>query len=504
MIARYLHTVRYLRPAQVYRRIRRRRPRLSGSLEAQPREQRRGPARTIPRAPAQTGENRFCFLNRERAIRSWNDPEVPKLWLYNLHYFDHPQEQLMQRWIRENPRGVGNGWEPYPIAIRLVNWIKWALGRKELRTDFLSSLAEQAEYLSQSLEDHLGANHLLADLVALTMAGMFLEGKSAFAWLETGRKLLRAQIAEQILADGGHYERSPMYHALALESLLDLVNISRVYDLPCEADRALWEKTAGSMLCWLRKMTHPDGGIAFFNDAAFGIAPEPAELLGYAARLGIDAAAVSEGNASGYVRLESGGAVVLFDAAHLGPDHQPGHGHADTLSFELSVGARRVLVNSGTSTYERGPERQWQRGTAAHNTVRVDGEDQSEVWSAFRVARRARPFGLRTDGKTFVEAAHDGYRRLPSPVIHRRRVELAGDRLRVTDALEGSGPHQVEIFFHFHPEAEARIELDRKLTGSRAKSYWYPAFNRAVENATVTGRWAGPCPVTFETTIFLS
>ncbi|HTU44709.1 MAG TPA: alginate lyase family protein [Bryobacteraceae bacterium] len=502
MIATYLNTVRYLRPAQVYNRIRRRRPRLTGALEAAPRQRRRELVCPIARPAAQTGPNRFRFLNQERAIRTWNDAGIPKLWLYNLHYFEHPAENLIERWILGNPIGTGNGWEPYPTAIRIVNWVKWALRRQQVSAEFLRSLAEQAEYLSQSLEYHLGANHLFADLVALTCAGMFFQGELARRWWETGSKLLRAQIAEQILADGAHYERSPMYHALVLESLLDLLNVSQVYGLAI-ADRVLWSSTASSMLSWLAKMTHPDGCIAFFNDAAFGIAPEPGQLFDYAERLGVQPGATSELHASGYARLENDRAMVIFDAAPIGPDHQPGHAHADTLSFELSARGKRMLVNSGTSTYERGPERQWQRGTAAHNTVRIDGEDQSEVWSAFRVARRARSFDLRTNGKTFAEAAHDGYRRLSSPVIHRRRVDLGTDRLRITDSIEGIGRHRIEVFFHFHPDAQPQISLDPKLEGSMAPSHWYPEFNQAVGNTTLTGTWAGSCPVTFVTTVFL-
>ncbi|MEN9780004.1 MAG: hypothetical protein RL014_1152 [Pseudomonadota bacterium] len=94
---------------------------------------------------------------------------------------------------------------------------------------------------------------------------------------------------------------------------------------------------------------------------------------------------------SGYVRLDNGPAVALLDVAPVGPDYLPGHAHADTLSFELSVGAQRVLVNSGTSCYGSSAERLRQRGTAAHNTVVVNGQDSSEVWGGFRVARRPLP-----------------------------------------------------------------------------------------------------------------
>ena len=160
-----------------------------------------------------------------------------------------------------------------------------------------------------------------------------------------------------------------------------------------------------------------------FNDAAIGIAPSPGELLAYAGRLGI--AAPTSFNAaatvspkvtllreSGYVRIENASAVALLDVAAVGPDYLPGHAHADTLSFELSVFGQRLIVNGGTSGYGLGPERQRERGTAAHSTVVIDGQDSSEVWAGFRVARRARPFGLamstRAD-EAVLACSHDGY-----------------------------------------------------------------------------------------------
>ncbi len=459
--------------------------------------------RCIPRLDSQTGPTRFRFLNQERDVRTWNDPGIPKLWLYNLHYFDHPKPELMERWVRENPVGAGPGWEPYPIALRAVNWMKWALAGGCFNNLLRESLATQVAYLSGSLESHLSANHLFADLVALTMAGLFFEGSVADLWLETGTTLLRREISEQILPDGGHYERSPMYHALALEGLLDLINVSRGYCVASGLDRVRWLETASHMLAWLQKMTHPDGGLAFFNDAVFGIAPATNELTHYAHRLGVLASPSFDLNDSGYIRLANTETTVFFDAAPIGPDHQPGHAHADTLSFELSHRGARVLVNSGSSTYERGAERHRQRGTAAHNTVRIDGEDQSEVWSSFRVARRARPFDVRTDGATFAEAAHDGYRRLSRPVIHRRRLELKQHELLICDRIEGSGEHRVEIFFHFHPGADTQISLDHKLRGSIIESHWHPEFNLSIPNKTLVGSWTGSCPVELVTRIHL-
>nr|WP_242479125.1 heparinase II/III-family protein [Lamprobacter modestohalophilus] len=190
---------------------------------------------------------------------------------------------------------------------------------------------------------------------------------------------------------------------------------------------------------------------------------------------------------SGYIRLQAGPAVALLDVAPIGPDYLPGHAHADTLSFELSLFSQRLIVNGGTSRYGTGPERLAERGTAAHSTVQIDGADSSEVWGGFRVARRARPFdvvvndlmagsdhdrpgfagpeatslsqefGQGSQEPLVVSAAHDGYRRLPGRVVHRRQWQLAEDRLVVTDRIEGDCRSAVARF-HLHPEVEASIE----------------------------------------------
>jgi uncharacterized heparinase superfamily protein len=450
----------------------------------------------IQREGSQTAPDQFCFLNQERRIESWNDPGITKLWLYSLHYFESPTADLIRKWIAENPVGVGNGWEPYPLSLRICNWIKWSLAGNPLDPSALESLALQARFLAETVEYHLLGNHLLANAKALVFAGAFFEGGPAEEWLSSGLRILASQLPEQVLDDGGHFERSPMYHSLILEDVLDLINLHRTWpDLLPD-----WSDVAGRMLGWLENMTHPDGRIAFFNDAAFGVAPTVNALTDYAKCLAIHPNRLPLGD-SGYIRLENDQCVVLFDAAPIGPDYQPGHAHADTLSFELTHHGKRVVVNSGTSTYEVGAERKHQRGTAAHNTVRIDGIDQSEVWASFRVARRAYPFDVKTDHQSFAEAAHDGYRRLRNPVIHRRRLELRSDGLAVTDMVEGTGEHEIEVFFHLHPGVESDITLDPKLSKSREETMYHPEFNLSIPNTTIVGRFKGAAPAMFRSFI---
>lgn len=272
-LTKYVRTARYLKPIQIYDRVARnfRSSRLSEIAAPELRKKTGKWVTHIPRPSTQIGENTFRLLNENRHIRSWNDPEIPKLWLYNLHYFDSPTPDLIKRWISENASGSGNGWEPYPLSQRITNWIKYELSGGMLPQAALRSLAQQAEGLLRKIEYHLLGNHLWANAKALLFVGAFFSGPSATRWLKAGEKILNREVREQILADGGHIERSPMYHAMILEDVLDMVNLSRVYPGLVPDVRPI----AGPMLGWLKQMMHPDGEISFFNDAAFGIAPAP-------------------------------------------------------------------------------------------------------------------------------------------------------------------------------------------------------------------------------------
>lgn len=516
---RYWHTLRWLKPVQFYGRARLALWRPRSDLAPAPTQRRavaawQGCARAASLvAPACL---RFLGVQHELAqAQDWNRADWPKLWLYNAHYFDDLvavdavarsawHQGLIERWLEENPPVAGMGWEPYPLSLRIVNWLKWAAAGNELSLAARHSVAVQARCLSQRLEVHLLGNHLWANAKALVFAGAAHEGVEAAAWLRLGLAMVERELHAQILSDGGHFERSPMYHAIVLEDLLDLLQLARIHPghWTAPARVAHWRALAAHMLDWLRAMTHPDGHIAQFNDAALEIAPNFAALRDYAGQLRVTCdtnpmPALKTLSDSGYFRLACGPAVLIADAGAIGPDHQPGHAHADTLSFELSLHGRRVLVNAGTSTYESGRLRQWQRGTAAHNSVIVDGQDSSEVWAAFRVARRARPQSIRwheeIDALT-LEAAHDGYRRLPGKVTPWRRWQLAPTGLRVTDRFEGKAS-DARARYRFAPGiaiqatavdhgciAMPDATLVWRATGARGSrvvdEHWYPGFGQ--------------------------
>ncbi len=529
------YTVRYLRPIQIYSRIKFR-------LYKPPIDRSTPPNIYTPdghwKIPVQHKVSlltqwEFCFLNEKHLLDSpadWDDPGISKLWRYNLHYFDDLNavnadsrvdwhKELMAKWIRDNPPAIGTGWEPYPTSLRIVNWIKWALSGNELSQESIHSLAIQIRWLAQRLEFHILGNHLIANAKALIFAGLFFKGAEATSWLATGLNILKDEVTEQILSDGGHFERSPMYHQIVLEDLLDLVNITAAFPkLVPEKQLVEWRNTIDIMFYWLQSILHPDREIPFFNDAAFGIVVPFEELREYAVRLGINVDFNSESlinlPKSGYVRVENGVAVGLIDVAPIGPDYLPGHAHADTLSFELSLFGQRVFINSGVSQYGNNLVRQYQRSTIAHNTVGIDGYNSSEVWAGFRVARRAYPKHLEVEklnSEIKVVCEHDGYTRLPGKCIHKREWIFKEKRLCIIDKITGTYKNAVANFY-LHPDIKIneanelmgifnlavpsgnnfQVRIKNYDSTSLISSNWHPEFGLSVANKCISIDFSSP------------
>ncbi|MES2675602.1 MAG: alginate lyase family protein [Pseudomonadota bacterium] len=466
------------------------------------------------------GHGKVKFLSLEGTIVSasdWNNSDYEKLWLYNLHYFDDlvaiaslsRREQHLQwvkQWINDNALGKGNGWEPYPISLRLVNWIKWYKRAGVDDEEICKSIASQAAVLCNSLEYHILGNHLFANAKALIFAGCFLKDAIADKCLALGISILQHQLPEQFLKDGGHFERSPMYHEILLWDLLDLINLAQLSGNKLLGDLINdWSGYAQRALDWLNVMTHPDGEVSFFNDSAFGIAATSAQIFDYAKSLNLNPAQESLPllttlQESGYSRVNMPLHSLIFDHAALGPSYLLGHAHADTLSIEWSVGLERVLVNSGTSVYGVSKERLRQRQTAAHNTVSVDNQDSSEVWSGFRVARCAHA-SLETarivENTVSLVGSHDGYKRLKGKVLHRREIAIESDLVSIKDSLVGHF-NSAETLFHLHPNIEVNQISSKEIllilaSGKKVclrasdpiavvESTWHPRFGESIPN----------------------
>ncbi|WP_180114392.1 heparinase II/III family protein [Acinetobacter sp. YH12063] len=460
--------------------------------------------------------NSFNFLNHKGELNKaedWNNAQQEKLWLYNLHYFDDLNAedallrqawhvQLMNKWIDENPYPSGNGWEPYPNSLRIVNWIKWSLQGKPLDQAQLNSLALQAEHLSKTVEWHILANHLFANAKALIFAGLYFDTHESKKWLELGLKIYSKEIDEQVLDDGANFELTPMYHAIFLEDLLDIYQVAQIYKKLDLIHAQHLQNKIVKMLNWLSLMSHPDGEISFFNDATFGIASCYEKLSKYAEKLGI---AVSDSNLddcylkpSGYLVVQRPAYKFIMDVAEVGPSYQPGHAHADTLSFELSINDARFIVNSGISQYGLGKERLLQRGTATHNTVEIDGQNSSEIWSGFRVARRVSPQVESIDQKgNQIHELVASYKSLKG-VTHRRSVAFSEHKISLIDQITGQF-HQAISYLYFHPDVQIQqvssneyqcklanttvyLHLDGQIDSQLLNTSWHPEFGKSIDN----------------------
>jgi uncharacterized heparinase superfamily protein len=438
------------------------------------------------RVATQVSNGRFEFLGHTELLPQidWQRRYVSHLWSYNLHYFDYGLdlawahrttgdieyvrrfEELATGWIRGTAAGRGDGWAPYAVSLRVVNWAYalWLLGERVHRTvraSLEASMGAQLTHLERRLERHILANHLQKNLKALVVGGLYFGGEAGERWLRRGTPWLWRELFEQVLPDGVHYERSPMYHAIALGDFLEVLDLLRAAGRPVlEASKTRVEM----MVEVFGALSRPDGSLHLFNDAADGIAPERSWLDAMARRVvgrgipePVGAIALPEAGYFGYTN-PAAGERLLIDCGETGPRYQPGHGHCDLLSFELDLGGRPVVVDAGVFGYEAGPLREYIRSTRAHNTVMIGGREQAEVWGAFRMARRPIINGAQQ------AASGDRYRFSGeySPYHdrawkHRRTVERVEDGWTVSDQVEGTS-RAVTSFLHLHPDFRLTAE----------------------------------------------
>lgn len=448
--------------------------------------------------PAALTEGEFRFLGRPLQVGwppHWQAGEragLPLLWRFNLHYHEflpllEPAERVAvcRDWTERNPPGAGVPWHPYVLSRRITSWCRFL--PPEAGPELAESLWRQTAYLARNVERHVLGNHLLDNARALVLAAAWMGDRSEVApWRALGLEILREQVTEQVLSDGIHFERSPMYQALVLEMLLDVLNV-----LPeGHSGRPVLEPAARAMGDGLWSLVHPDGGIALLNDAALEVAPPASSLLSSLRALtGHEPRRRSAFPEAGYYVWDAEPAWLVMDGGPIGPDYLPAHGHADAFTYELSLGGERFVVDTGVSGYAAGPERDRERGTRAHNTVCVDGVDQAEVWGSFRVGRRWAPervsFVLEDAGSGAAggrgfrfEGEFGGYARLIGDGIRHRRVitgrrdgpaPAAGGEIRVEDQVTGRGEHRVESLIHLHPDVRMEREpgQDRALRLTR-------------------------------------
>lgn len=423
--------------------------------------------------------------------------------------------QLIDSWLRECPYGMGANWaSPVEHGIRLINWsLVWQLvgaqdsplwqghaGRARLQR-WYDSVFQHMRFASDNYSFYSSAdNHLIGEA-----AGVFVAAHTWDRWSEgramrsRAKRILESETLAQFAADGVNREQAICYHKFSLQFLLAAGLSARAND--DDFAPQVWSRIEAAV-GFLAAMTDAHGrvpaigdsddgevwtlghGASFDSDRAVvalgaalfaredlqakaiqcGTDDQLAWLTGLAAPARADAAAMQRLPR----RFERGGYLLLgralhapeelrvvFDCGALGYNRIAGHGHADALSLLLNWAGREWLVDPGTYCYNAAPQlRHFFRGTDAHNTLVVDGQDQSEYGASFLWLRDVNST-LVADDATSAHACHDGYRRLADPVTHHRRVTLADDGLLVEDWLDCAQPHEVTLHWH----AAAGIDL---------------------------------------------
>jgi hypothetical protein len=414
--------------------------------------------------------------------------------------------QILEGWLHDNPYPKGLNWaSALESGLRLINWylaarfFGWHRTSGPVERAWLDSIYRHSQFIWSNQSRYSSANnHLIGEMAGLYVAAAAWPCWPASAlWQRRSRAILEREISLQVHEDGVSREQSVGYQIFVLQLL---IVAGLVGELHGDAYSCEYWSTVRRMIEFLRGIADASGSLPDFGDSDNGMAlmlspqarlrqftdlielEEAFSIRDWKPSTGLSAAAwllagfpIPRNWPREQVQTRKsfpkGGYFVLgdrygsrkevsavFDAGPLGYLSIAAHGHADCLSFTLSLAGEQVLIDPGTYCYHRDLEwRNYFRSTAAHNTLRVDGRDQSEMGGPFMWLQRARPTVESWDlagPRPHVRARHDGYARLPDPLVHTRElvIDLERSCIDVTDSLSCRGSHIVERFWHFAEE----------------------------------------------------
>ena len=409
-----------------------------------------------------------------------------------------------QRWT---PFARSIIWHPHVISHRLIHW---AYADNAMDLGFSAagraSARQQAGWLASHLEYDVRGNHLLRNCRALLVASYWLNTPEARRWRARVLALLPGLIRRQLLNDGGHYERSPMYHLTVLEDITECIGMLRYHNDAMPLCQEWMDRLCG-MRQFAAAMTCGDGKMALLNDSALNYGPGVSEMLLWSGRKLTKWGRVVEDTVprrhffpdSGYGIVQDEHWRVIVDGGALGPREQPAHAHCDLGAIVASWNDIRVLEDTGVYEYQRGARRHYCRSTAAHNTVVIDGHEQGEFWGEFRLGRRARPRAMHSEGNRHGQVSYT----LPQKFTHTRTVKLQDSSLFVEDTIQGNGHCQLAIHWHLgpgfqaesphqpgiwvHPQLKLRMELPAGWEFQNTQSPYFPEFGREQWRACLSG-----------------
>jgi uncharacterized heparinase superfamily protein len=395
-------------------------------------------------------------------------------WLNDLRAAGTPGAQaaaveLTRRWLGENLRYREDTWRADILAARLRNLllnsgylVSGSGADAGFKALLMGSLYRQAAHLARALPDGLYGAAMLEAVIALMLSGLMLPRGERL--LVKGRKLFGRELPRQLLADGGHVERSPQVMLELLIRLIDLRDVFLAARRPLPDSLQITIETMASVVLML---CHGDGQLARFNDTA-----ERDPRLAEAAlrRAGGRLRPLNQLPLSGFQRMECGRTLVLVDCGAPPRHGLDYHAHAGTLAFELSVDGDPLIVNCGAHPWSK-EWQQVQRTSAAHSTMIVDNVNSSMLLPPKKAIGGGVKMGgialkpdivtsrrEETSGQIWLDLSHNGYEE-GFGLIHRRRLYLSanGEDFMGDDHLIGKGGNSFALRFHLHPGVQVSI-----------------------------------------------
>jgi uncharacterized heparinase superfamily protein len=427
--------------------------------------------------------NTTLSLGKEEGL-AWTDPTLddqPQLWSIKLYGFeflrwlvfgveqpsDNPEAHARcRRWLRDWERSpeteigteeyLRGTWTPHSVSLRILNlsrYYGWCVGT-ETDAAFLSLLRrliyKNALFLENHVEYEVGGNHLIENAAALVMAGVLFPGTNR-DWLETGISILESA-QSQFLTDGGHFERSPMYHLIALTRYLTVLDLLRESgQSPPTAIAEVSERATG----YVRTIRPPDGRIPLLNDSVFGEAIQLDSCLAYSQELGIDTRPCNGVLPdTGLFWLGEGDDRLLVDGGKFGPSHLPAHSHNDLFAVLWWVDGHRLLTDTGTYHYAPTSRRQYSRSVEGHNTVQVGSTEPVPIGGRYLAGRRPEPSVqyARVGDLTMFDGVYVRFSVPGLRYTHRRRVFSADDWWLLQDKVNCDEDPSLRQRLHLHPQ----------------------------------------------------
>jgi len=382
----------------------------------------------------------FKFLNKQYDFKNqinWNYLGSGNLWNYNLQYLDYILDNRIdisfrRKILKLNSIALLNGElkpEPYPVSLRINNILIFNSFFGINDVDVERALKLQIDFLEKNLEYHILANHLLENYIALFLASYALND------YQLNKKFsykLHKELEKQILDDGCHFERTPMYHCVILYRLLLCIDVIENND--CFESKNLLiqlKRKCGLMIGWLEAFSYQDGSWPLVNDSANFICYSKSELEKWAHSLKVQKVQTRL-KSSGFRKLKIRQFEVLINLGNINPKYQPGHSHSDLMSFYLWKNNKQLIVDTGVSTYECNNDRFYERSTLAHNTITINENSQSDVWGSFRIGKKAN-LRLKNDKLNMLSAEVNNMYCSSPKTKHKRDFKIMYNTLHITD-----------------------------------------------------------------------